>query len=78
MEANIRGGLVIREAGTPLHSMYSTCLKICLLVGVTYYRLCGCSVLIVISLLVNYRLCECSVLSERLLLENYRFVGVAH
>ena len=43
-----------------------------LFVGLTYFRLCGCSVLIVISLLVNYRLCECSVLIEKLLLVNHR------
>ena len=35
-------------------------LKGCLFFGVAYYRFCGCSLLIVISLLVNDRLCRCS------------------
>ena len=50
---------------------YSTYLKICLFLSVTYY-VSRCSVLIVISLFVNYRLCGCSVLIEKLLLANYK------
>ena len=67
---------------------YSIYLKICLFVGVAYYRLCGCSMLIVILLpncrlyrcsvvivmlmFHNYRLCRCSVVIEMLWLGNYR------
>ena len=34
-------------------------MQICLFLGVAYYSLCGCSVLTVISLLVNDRFCRC-------------------
>ena len=37
-----------------------------------HYRLCRCSVVIVILRLANYRLRRCNVLIDLLLLENYR------
>ena len=41
---------------------YSAYKKICFLSVLADYRLCGCGLLIVISLHVNYRLFGCSVL----------------
>ena len=54
---------------------YDIYLKIWLFVGVGYYSLYGCFVLIVISLLIYYRLYECSVLIVISLLINYNLCG---